>query len=553
MRGQFLSPFFVLSKPDGGSRFVLNLNALNKFLDPAHFKMEDVRTACALIQNGDFFAKIDLEKAYYAVAIHPEFRKFLRFRHQGTLFEFRCLPFGLSLAPLIFTKLLRPVFGRLRSEGFTSVTFLDDFLCIASSEDRCRSNVLATVDLLQSLGFRLNWHKSSLQPVQQIVFLGYTLNSSTMEVGLPPGTIQEVVRRIQDFRTRGGGSIRQLASLIGLLNFCCFAVPYGRLHLKPLEIARFRALCLSDQDFDAFWHLSSEVDADLHWWASHVPTGRSPIRREPFVREIFPDASSSGWGAHCRGQSVSGAWQGEEGTFHINFLELRAARRALQAFAGDCQGVNILLRVDNTTALTYINKMGGIQSPLLQAEDRRLWAWCEDRNLWVFASFIRSADNTEADLASRLHNPDTEWELSESAFRVVTSRLGTPQIDLFATPGNAKCRRFFSWFPAAGAEAVDALTQDWGRLPLFWAFPPFALILKTLQRVRDDPAEGIILVPNWPHQAWYPLYRELVKPPIVFLRPSANLLLSACRTKRHPLYRTLGLQAAMISGRRSQD
>ena len=191
VRGQFLSPFFVLTKPDGGCRFVLNLTALNNYLDPEHFKMEDVRTACALIQNADFFAKVDLVKAYYAVAIHPAFRKFLRFRHQGTLFEFRCLPFGLSLAPLMarLTKLLRPVFGRLRSEGFRSVTFLDDFLCIASSEDLCRSNVLATVVLLQSLGFRMNWQKSSLQPVQRIVFLGYTLNSSTMKVGLPPGTI----------------------------------------------------------------------------------------------------------------------------------------------------------------------------------------------------------------------------------------------------------------------------------------------------------------------------------------------------------------------------
>jgi len=92
----------------------------------------------------------------------------------------------------------------------------------------------------------------------------------------------------------------------------------------------------------------------------------------PFARGIFFDASSTGWGAHCLGQSVSGAWQGEEVTFHINVLELRAAGRALQAFAGDRQEVTILLRIDNTTALTYINKMGGIQGLLLQAEARRL-------------------------------------------------------------------------------------------------------------------------------------------------------------------------------------
>ena len=55
--------------------------------------------------------------AYYAVPIHPESRKYLRFQFKGTTYEFRCLPFGLSLAPRVFTRILRPIVAKLRSEG----------------------------------------------------------------------------------------------------------------------------------------------------------------------------------------------------------------------------------------------------------------------------------------------------------------------------------------------------------------------------------------------------------------------------------------------------
>ena len=45
-----------------------------------------------------------------------------------------------------------------------------------------------------------------------------------------------------------------------------------------------------------------------------------------------------------------------------------------------------------------------------------IWQFCELRNLWVFASCVASAENVEADQASRMNNMDTEWELASWAF-----------------------------------------------------------------------------------------------------------------------------------------
>ena len=70
-----------------------------------------------LLREADWMASIDLKDAYLSIAIWEEHRKYLRFLWENTMYEFQCLPFGLSSAPRVFTKLLKPVLARLRHQG----------------------------------------------------------------------------------------------------------------------------------------------------------------------------------------------------------------------------------------------------------------------------------------------------------------------------------------------------------------------------------------------------------------------------------------------------
>lgn len=192
--------------------------------------------------------------------------------------------------------------------------------------------------------------------------------------------------------------------------------------------------------------------------------------------------------------------------------------------------------------------MGGIQFPRLNSITRDIWQWCEDRHLWIFGSYIASRDNLDADRESRITNVNTEWELAPELYHAILNEFGRPEIDFFTSRINSKCQTFCSWHKDPAALCVDAFTLDWKKYD-FYAFPPFALLLRVLKKIQSDQARGILVVPDWKTQPWFPLWSSiLVRSPLVFYPDDSNLL-SPCRTLRHPLASRMRLMAGVLSGR----
>ena len=80
---------------------------------------------------------------------------------------------------------------------------------------------------------------------------------------------------------------------------------------------------------------------------------------------------------------------------------------------------------------------------------------------------------------------------------------------------------------------TDAFTLSWANLQ-FYAFPPFALILKMLAKIRADKATGIVVVPDWPNQPWYPLFYKLLAEPPLLLKDNKKLLSGCFRDQKTP-------------------
>lgn len=168
--GQFISNIFIVPKPNGKFRPVINLRELNFFVTYEHFKQETFPVVLDMVQHNDFFTKLDLSDAYFSIGIHPLFQKFLKFQWQGRLFKFVCLPFGLSSAPRVYTKVLKPIYKWFRQQAFRCSYYIDDSLNLNQSQQVCKENVIIMADTLESLGFTVNKEKSIFLPTQRILF-----------------------------------------------------------------------------------------------------------------------------------------------------------------------------------------------------------------------------------------------------------------------------------------------------------------------------------------------------------------------------------------------
>lgn len=184
-KNEFISSFFLRKKPNGKYRFILNLQGLNKFVDPPHFKIEDLRSVQNLLFKNYYMTSIDLKDAYFLIPVHKKFKKYLRFQFENQLYEFSSLPFGLSTAPYVFTKTLKPVIHHLRSMGITLVIYLDDILIIGKTKEICSKNTKIAIEVLTKLGFIINNEKSVLIPSQTCRYLGFILDSRALTISLP--------------------------------------------------------------------------------------------------------------------------------------------------------------------------------------------------------------------------------------------------------------------------------------------------------------------------------------------------------------------------------
>ena len=148
-----VNPLSVSIQPSGKKRLILDLRHVNLYVFKRKFRCEDVLVALQIFSQGFFLFKFDLKSGYHHVEIFPDHRKYLAFSWDfgdGVVkyFQFTVLPFGLSSAPYLFTKLLKPILTSWRCKGIPMAIFLDDGLGGGSNSIKAKINSLTVDGLL---------------------------------------------------------------------------------------------------------------------------------------------------------------------------------------------------------------------------------------------------------------------------------------------------------------------------------------------------------------------------------------------------------------------
>lgn len=146
---------------------------------------------------------------------------------------------------------------------------------------------------------------------------------------------------------------------------------------------------------------------------------------------------------------------------HINELELLAIKSSLKAFFSGFKNSHIGIKSDNTTAVSYINSMGGMTSKLLNSISIEIWQWCFHRDIVISAKHITGIKNFQADQLSRQFSDSKEWMLKPDVFSRTCHHFFLPDIDLFASRLNTQLDKFVSWTFDPDAAEIDAFTFCW--------------------------------------------------------------------------------------------
>ena len=500
----YYSRLFLVPKPDGSFRPIIDLKKLNQFIVVPSFKMENLFSIIAALQPQEWITKIDLKDAYHHILVHVNIRKYFRFVVAGTVYQFRVLPFGLSTAPREFTKTLAPVVHLLRSQGIQVHAYLDDWIIHATSKEQSLNHTQHVLQLLQSLGWTINWAKSMLQPSRILDFLGLHFNLEQALISPPDSflpTLTEVLSRLSPSTVM---SARKVSSIISRMSHFAPFITNGRLHLRFLQLWFKEQWTQHHQSWDTPIHLDSNFLSYLRWFLHPSVMTGVPLRLPDPSLFFFTDASLKGWGASWKNQQISGIWSQPESQRLINWLELEAIRLALLQWGPQWKNQTVRVYCDNSTAVAYIRKQGGTHSQALFHKTLELFKILDQFVITLIPTHLPGARNVTADALSRLSQPSpTEWHLQTETLNKLFYAFGTPLIDKFATAENKVTPIFVSPYPDDRAWAVDALSLSWDDLGLVYAFPPAPIVPKTLQKSRGTTV--ILMASQHPSRPWHPL------------------------------------------------
>lgn len=551
--GEFISTIFTRpkKKKDGSHRLILNLKKLNEHIEYHHFKMDSLPNALQLMKPNCWMAVLDLKDAYYSVPIRTEDRKYLRFEHEGQLYEFVCLPNGLSSAPRIFTKLLKPALAKLREDGVLLVIYIDDIILFADDPQTLVIFIQRAITLLQSLGFTIHSDKSQLVPSQRVNFLGFILDSVVITVSMKSDKADKAKSAILQLLRTEQPLIREVASVVGQMVSCFPGVKYGPLYYRALENDKTDALKTNGWNLDDRMLISDIAKKDMSWWLSNIDNDPCPVRPMKYKLTLKCDSSLEGWGSVIENSSLAanGRWSHSESMCHINYLEIKAVLFGLQSLCSDLTNCNIKVLSDNQTAVSYLRNMGGTHSRDCNEIARETLMWCKDRGISLAVTHLPGKLNVEADLASRHFHDDTEWSLDTHVYNSLITKWGNPGIDLFASRLNAKLPCYAAWKPDPCAHFIDAFTLDWSVFKLVYCFPPFSVIGKVLQKIIFSETTAILVLPDWPTQFWYPRVMSMLVAPLHRIKLQKSTLTLPHDVKNvHPLYPKLRLIGCLVSG-----
>ena len=442
----------------------MDLSHLNKFIIKKSIKYEDLRTVLQMFSPGVFVFSFDLKSAYHHIDICEEHWKFLSFKWPSPdgvmkFYEFKVLPFGLTSAPYVFTKVVRQLVKYWRGRGHLTLMYLDDGIGGNMSLERTKFLSDSIRQDLVSSGFSPNDDKSIWEPTQKLVFLGSVLDFEKGLIQIPEGRILKLKSSLAFGLQNSQILARDLASITGqIISMACAVGNVTRLFTRNCYAAIERRT-----SWDQPVHVSPDIRNELSFWLNNIDAinGKIMSPKSSAVGVVYSDASDTGFGGYfvqCGLDLVSGVWSDDETRSSSTFREIMAVKFVLLSLVHHLSGLTVKWFTDNQNVPGIISS--GSSKDHLQSEAVSIFNICCNHGISIEMEWIPRSQNDQADFLSRIYDAD-DWGLSPLSFHRIDSVWGPHSIDRFVNHVNAKLPRFNSRFWNPGSEGIDTFVMNW--------------------------------------------------------------------------------------------
>lgn len=283
---QWSSPAFIIPKKDGTDRLVVDYRRLNKLVKVDNFPTPNVENAFQYLSQAKYFTLIDLKSAFHQIPLSETSKQYTAFVTPVGLYQYNRLPFGLTVSPQVFCRLMDLVLGDLK---YVCVFPYVDDLCIYSRDfEQHLRDVEAVFVKLRAAGLTL--HPDKLKLAQRsIAFLGHTISNGMLSVD------EERTKVMREFPVPK--SVKQVARFLGMCGFYSKFIPLYAEVSAPLNRLKRKGAVFqwSDEQSNAFRKLKHSL--------SNPPVLCLPDFQKEF--HLYVDASQVALGAVLN-QSVNG-------------------------------------------------------------------------------------------------------------------------------------------------------------------------------------------------------------------------------------------------------
>ena len=269
---------------------------------------------------------------------------------------FTVLPFGLSTACYVFTKLMRPLVRWWRGQGIKVVMYIDDGIVVMPQRQRADEASKIMQSSLGAAGFLVNAQKSHWDPEHKGTWLGFDIDLNKGVIAIPERKIVELLSLLKAAKNDKILSAKAIASIVGRIIAMGIGIgPVARLRIRFL----YRLIVNSMS-----WYERIELDSDalneLQFWYSSIGSfnGQSIWRHASAVRMVYSDASSTGYGGYVleHGQHVAhGQWTTTEMAKSSTWWELAEVANILRAVANRLANYRVCWFTDNQNVVRIVN------------------------------------------------------------------------------------------------------------------------------------------------------------------------------------------------------